>query len=335
MAVSGLNEHTLRPREHLLLWAFCFSIGAHLLLYADWKLLGHTHLNLLPAWMLPNKPVLAQTQKKQPAPLTEQEVPLLFVDVDPSQATAEAPKNAKYYSARNSQAANINATVDSSVPKIDGSQTHVVQTQTVPRANPVPLQPAPPKAPARVESTTEAQAKPKGGPQTGDLAMAKPSTQTGQNQSEGDTGQADSTTHTRPRTLAEAKARQAMMSGEKMKQDGGVKRRLEINSLDARATPFGEYDRELIEAVTSRWYNLLDSKQFSRDGTGRVVIDFRLDYNGHISGLTIVNSDVNDLLAYVCRKSISDPAPFAQWPTDMRRLIGADYRDIRFTFYYE
>jgi hypothetical protein len=335
MSVSGLNENTLRPREHLLLWAFCFSIGAHLLLYADWKLLGHSHLDLIPAWMLPNKTTLAQTQKKQPAPLAEQEVPLLFVDVDPSAATAEAPKNAKYYSSRNSQAANINATIDSNVPKIDGSQTHVPQTQTVPRANPVPLQPAPPKAPQPSESTTEAQAKPKGGPQIGDLAMAKPSPQIGENQSEGDTGQADSTTHSRPRTLAEAKARQAMMPGEKMQQDGGVKRHLEINSLDTLATTYGEYDRELIEAVTSRWYNLLDSKQFSRDGTGRVVIDFRLDYNGRISNLKIVNSDVNDLLSYICQKSISDPAPFAPWPTDMRHQIGADYRDVRFTFYYE
>ena len=259
----------------------------------------------------------------------------MFVDVDPSTATAEAPKNAKYYSARNSQAANINATIDSNVPRIDGSQTHFAQTQTVPRANPVPLQPAPPKAPPTTESSTEAQAKPKGGPQIGDLALAKPSPRTGENQSEGDTGQADSTTHTRPRTLAEAKMRQAMLSGEKMQQDGGVKRRLEIDSLDARATPFGEYDRELIEAIRSRWFDLLESKQFSRDGTGRVVIDFRLDYNGHISGLRVVNTDVNDLLAYICQKSISDPAPFAQWPTDMRRLIGADYRDIQFTFYYE
>ena len=68
MAVSGLNENTLRPREHLLLWAFCFSIGAHLLLYADWKFLGRTHLDLIPAWMLPTKTALAQLPKNNPLP---------------------------------------------------------------------------------------------------------------------------------------------------------------------------------------------------------------------------------------------------------------------------
>src|SRR5882724_6606339 len=217
MSVSGLNENTLRPREHLLLWAFCFSIGAHLLFYADWKFFGRSQLNLIPAWMHPSKPALAEIKKQQPPPVTEQEVPLLFVDVDPATAATEAPKDAKYYSAHNSQAANTKATIDSTVPKLDGSQTHVAQTQTVPRANPVPLQPAPPMVSQTDPSAAEAKAKPKGGPKVGDLAMAKPSPQMGENQAEGDTGQAHSTVQTCHRTLVEAISLKAPLDREKKK----------------------------------------------------------------------------------------------------------------------
>ena len=81
--------------------------------------------------------------------------------------------------------------------------------------------------------------------------MAKPAPQQGDGQADSDTGQAE--TRTRPRTLAEAKARQQIAPGEKMKQDGGVKRRLDVDpSFDAIATPFGEYDREVIEAIRTR-----------------------------------------------------------------------------------
>ena len=51
----------------------------------------------------------------------EQEMPLMFVDVTPDQATTEAPEDAKFYGASNSQAANPNPTEDDSeMPEIDG-----------------------------------------------------------------------------------------------------------------------------------------------------------------------------------------------------------------------
>ena len=55
-----------------------------------------------------------------------------------------------------------------------------------------------------------------------------------------------------------------------MKQDGGVKRQRLSPSLDTRATPFGEYDAALIAAVQSRWYDLLDHEEVSRQRTGKV-----------------------------------------------------------------
>jgi hypothetical protein len=338
MSAGRLNEQTLRPGEHLLVWAFIFSLAAHVLFFGGFRY-GNRHgwwnHNLMPNWLKTTKQALAEVQKKQAARLAQpqpQEVPLMFVDVDPAAVTPEPPKNAKYYSSRNSQAANPDPAIDTETPKINGSQTHVAKTQDASRTKTSPLQPTP--QPATPANQAEALPKPKGGPQIGDLAMAKPATQPGEGHAESDNGHAEAPAHQRPRTLAEAKLQQTL-AGQKMKQDGGVKRNLVVPSLDTISTPYGEYDRELVEAIQNRWFDLLDSKEFSRDGTGRVVIQFRLNSDGRITNVKIAENDVGDLLGYVCQRAITDPAPFARWPTDMRRLIGADYRDVTFTFYYE
>jgi len=266
---------------------------------------------------------LAQELKKNPTPppqLQPTEAPLMFVEVNPAAATPEPPKDAKYYSSQNSKAANPDV-ADSDVPKITGQQEHVAKAEDAPRKS-FPLQPAPPK-----QEQQEEKAKPK--PPVGDLAMAKPNLNL-----QPDTGQAE---QTRPRTILEAKMRQQQnnnqIPGQKMKQEGGARRRLEISSFDAKATPFGEYDRAFIDAVQNRWYDLLDSRQFALDRTGKVVLQFRLTYDGRISDMQTADSTVGETLAYVCRLAVTDPAPYAKWPTDMRREIG-DSRSIQFTFYY-
>jgi len=43
---------------------------------------------------------------------------------------------------------------------------------------------------------------------------------------------------------------------------------------------------------------------------------------------------VDFLLCLLCQQAIQDPSPFDKWPSDLRRLVGADYREVRFTFYY-
>ncbi len=339
MSASRLNE-PLHPAEHLLRWAFVVSLAAHILVFCTYQLgqrEGWWKKNLLPTWFASTIQKLALVKKTvTPKPVVNQphETPLLFVDVDPAQ-TAPAPKNAKYYSSHNSQAANPDISVDTATPKIDGTQIHEVKTQSAPRSKAAPLQPSPPKTAPPEKEIAEAKPKPKGGPAVGDLAFAKPEQQPGDNKSEGDTGQAEAPVRQRPRTLAEAKMRQAL-AGEKIKQDGGVKRRLDADStLDAIATPFGEYDRQVVEAIKNRWFDLLDSKEFSRDRTGRVVIEFNLRSDGRITDVRVVENDVGDLLSYVCKSAILDPAPFAPWPSDMRRFLGTDVRDVRFTFYYE
>lgn len=264
------------------------------------------------------------------------EIPLVFVEVDPDRAVAEAPQDAKYYSSVSSKAANPEPQMLSDTPKIDGTQDKVARVEDV--ARPMPLQPSildPPRMeiPPKEASPAE-QPVPEERPAAGDLAFAPP-------------GRAEKIQEKpkppppeepvkppparRPR-IAEAKARLGL-AGEKMKQEGGAARRGQI-SLDVRGTPFGAYDKAIIEAIQQRWWDLIEAQGSLATQSGKVVLEFRLRSDGRVTDMNISESEVGDILALLCRKAVEDPAPFAPWPSDMRRMFRENYRDVRFTFYY-
>ncbi len=254
--------------------------------------------------------MLEQQQKKA--------IPLVFVEVDPSQAVTEAPKDTKYYGAHSSKAANPDPVVDSNMPKVDGRQNKVVKLEDAPKPKPFPLQPTPPEA---------AEAKPKAAEPPGDLAKVKPE----ELKKPGD-AVAEVVAHERPRTLAAAREQKHMLAGQRMKQDGGAPQRGRA-SLDVTATKFGAYDAAFIAAVQERWFNLLEDTPFTQR-TGKVVLEFRLHYDGRITDMKMNGNEVGELLALLCERAVLDPAPFPTWPDDMRRLMGLT-RDVSITFYYD
>ena len=118
-----------------------------------------------------------------------------------------------------------------------------------------------------------------------------------------------------------------------MKQEGGVKRVLQMTSLDAKASPFGSYDAAVIEAISQRWYALLDERSYASDSRGKVVLRFQLHYDGRVTDMNVAENSSSEMLGLICQKAVLDPAPFAAWPTEMRRVLG-EVRNIQFTFYY-
>jgi outer membrane biosynthesis protein TonB len=273
----------------------------------------------------------------------------MFVNVSPAQATPEPPKDAKYYSDKNSRAANPSADKITETPKIDGKHPELVKTEDVPRSKFTPLQPtAPPQPPKETQppppqppketkppppeppKTEQAEAKPKPAYTPGDLTLATPSPTP--RPTEGD---ANEVKPERPRTVNQALAQlqQNQLPGEKMLQEGGVSRRHEMASLDTKATPFGAYDAALVDAIASRWYTLLDERDYASDSRGKVVLQFRLHYDGRVTEMNMTENSAGQVLGLLCQKAVLDPAPFAVWPSDMRRTLG-DVRNIQFTFYY-
>ena len=97
---------------------------------------------------------------------------------------------------------------------------------------------------------------------------------------------------------------------------------------------FKDYDSAFIQAVTQRWYDLLQGAKFKTDRSGKVVLTFCLHSDGRITGIKLVESDVGELLAYICQKAISDPAPYPHFPEAMLQKIRRDNRIITFTFNY-
>jgi outer membrane biosynthesis protein TonB len=283
---------------------------------------------------------LAELRKKQQE---AQEIPLVFVEVDPSQATADAPKDAKYYSALNSRSANPDARLDTPTPKIQGKQDKVPRTMDKARPAPQPLQPQPKPEPLVAEKPPEPQPavpppEPKSSPPVhpGDLAYAKPVEKP---ENVFDTKPSEALEYPkppapRPRTLEAARRQKGGMAGEKMKQQGGVKRFALEPSFDVRATPFGAYDAAIIAAIQKRWYDLLDQREYAGSYSGKVVLEFRLNSDGRVTDMKVNETDVTEILALLCQRAVQDPAPFAPWPPDLRRLVGKEYREVRFTFYY-
>jgi hypothetical protein len=174
------------------------------------------------------------------------------------------------------------------------------------------------------------EAKPKPASTPGDLTLAKAAPTP--RKEEGDANEAKLS---RPRTVKEALARlqQNHLPGEKILQEGGVSRRHEMASLDTKATPFGAYDAALVDAIAQHWYSLLDQREYASDSRGKVVVRFSLHHDGRVTDMGEAENTAGEVLGLICQKAVLDNAPFAAWPSDMRRTLG-DVRHIQFTFYY-
>ena len=334
-----------RRESERLMVALLLSLVVHLVVWAGYHT-GHK----LGWWRNWHPPAWLHLEPK-PHPLTPQiaqdSEPTLFVDV--SHADADAPTKAKYYSNKNSRAANPEVAM-ANVPKIDGRQTDVPKTEDVtkpaPKSNDTP--PVKSKEAPQADATPQpsklqpSQPPPEPTPQppadvpeppqiAGETELRKPkaSAQPAQPATTSSPAQP-----TRPRTLKQALAQRDQIPGQQMKQAGGVPRRALKSSLDVKATPFGDYDAAIVEAVSQRWYDLLDNHRFAQDRSGKVTLRFKLKPDGSIIEVQTTDNTVGEVLGYLCQEAIEEAAPFANWPPDMSRMIGANYRDITFTFYY-
>jgi outer membrane biosynthesis protein TonB len=319
--------------------AFVVALLLHTAGYGAWRW-GQSHRwpqNRWSQWMqravasllpTPQSRPLTQAQKKPAESLT-------FVDVD--KISLVPPQEAKFYGAANSVAANPDPKAGLEMPEVKGTQQRIVKTTDNSTSKAQPLQPTPPPPkPVPPTETTERKAAPKEAvpmKPLGDLAMARPVEQSKPapvKSNESDTGDAEKA-HTRPRKLSEVP--RSNMAGERMRQEGGVKRVDMNSSLDVKGSLAGEYDAEFIAAVQQRWFSLLEGRNVRE--AGKVVLEFKLHQDGRISEMKVAESTVNELQSYLCQKAILDPAPFRKWPVEMRRELPGDVREVRFTFFYD
>ena len=195
------------------------------------------------------------------------------------------------------------------------------------KPKPFPLQPSPPKPP-KADDVVEPKPKTEA---PGDLALLKPK-KPSEGELDATTGDSQLKPKDRPRTITEAKARKGLLTGEKIKQDGGTAN-LGSVAFDVKASPFGDYDAAFISAVERCWHLLLEEHQGTRR-PGRVVLDFKLTSDGRIIEVNVAGNDVGEIQSMLCQSAILNPAPYPRWPAAMRQTIAGNIREIRFTFYY-
>jgi hypothetical protein len=312
----------------LLVRAVVISLAIHLLSFGTWKY-GQTHQwwreSHLPNWLQKARNQLVQKMAKAIPPRAPQPQPvtLTFVDVDPTTAVAEPPKNAKFTSSANTVASSTKKAADE-LPELTGKQDKVLKTteNSKPEPKAQPLQPSPKIQPEKPSPPPKAYT-------PGDLAIAKPRDKSNDSKSEQPETQPE---HRRPQTVAEAKALRGI-TGDKMKHDSGSSRVGMSSSLDVRRTVTGDYDRTFVDAVQTRWDSLLEGK--GATPIGQVRLEFKLHYDGRITDMKMPQNGVDAFFALLCQKAILDNAPYPRWTPEMRREIAGDTRVVTFTFYYE
>jgi hypothetical protein len=332
--------------SQLLVRALAISLVLHLVCFGTWKY-GQTHgwwrESHLPAWLQNTRSKLVSSiAKKLPPPAPKVQTPpqtLMFVDVDPTLAVTETPKNAKFTSSANTVASSTKK-AESELPELTGQQEKVLKTtennkpKSQPIPEPQPVQPTLSKAkPLQPSPKVREAEKPAPAPKAytpGDLAIAKPRGKANDSKSEEPEAAAPPR---RPKTVAEAKAMRGI-TGEKMKNVGGGPKVGMNSSLDVRRTVTGDYDRIFVDAVQERWDFLLQS-QSAATPVGEVRVEFKLHYDGRITDMKVVRNSVSDFYSLLCQKAILDNSPYARWSPEMRRELAGDTREVTFTFFYQ
>lgn len=332
MTVTGPKTVARLAEQNPLVAALVLSLVIHLGLFGSWQIgkqLGWWKHQ--PAWIANLTKKLAQTaqakaRQNQPKP-QERVIPMTFIEVDPETATVEAPKDAKYYSSKNAKASNPDPK-DLQEVKVDGKQEVVPRLMDNEKPKAFPLQPTP--KPSKPENLQEPKPKTEA---PGDLALAKREPKPPSDGQNADaTGDSKEPPKERPRTLAAARQAKGILTGQKMKQDGGASARGRV-AFDTKATPFGDYDAAFIAAVEQEWYKLIDDHQGTQRH-GKVVVEFRLTPDGRITDIKVSENQVGEILSMLCQSAILNPAPYPRWPAEMRKIIPGNSREITFTFYY-
>ena len=312
----------------------------------------------LPAWLQPLVQPAQALLSKPPEPRAETEksqeqwaeIPLQFIEVDPALVTAEVPKDAQYTSTANTLAANPNPAQEARLePRIEGFREDSRKTfDTVrPVEKPQPAQPIqandqetlalPAAQPQPVQAAQEAREE--RGVRPGETVIAKVDPRSdllkpevGQSAQSAQPAQVEQ--KPRYKKVVEARRDKGMLVGERMKLNGNVARTGIDSSLNVKASPLGDYNYRLVQAVQERWYQLLDERKFALERSGKVLVRFNLHLDGTVSEVVTSESSVGDTLSFLCELAIMQPAPFGKWPPEVRRLVGRDVLEVVFTFNY-
>lgn len=106
-----------------------------------------------------------------------------------------------------------------------------------------------------------------------------------------------------------------------------------VTAFNVEASPFGAYDKKVIKAIQSRWFQLID-RYGIYETTATVTVYFELYDDGQVKNVKTIEGTENSILSLFCEKAIIESGPFEPWPDELRALAGKEPRQATFTFYY-
>lgn len=273
-------------------------------------------------------PELVDMQSLKEAQKKRQSV--IFLQL-PENVDIENPsKDSKYISNKASKAANQKSDKESNKPKIDGKgnlDDHFIDSavNTKPKAQPQPKEESEAQSQPKDEPKSKSERQPKTikSKSLDPIQISKPMDQPKPKVN-------PKPERKRFSSMAEARSMEmAKINSNKRNQDGGVKNRSLIDSLDVKQSPYGDYLGIFFSTIESHWDRHIGGVDF-----GRVVIQFKFWKNGNVTDVKVVSNSATSLLKMRCERSIENAAPFEPWPDGMREYEGDDYKSVTITFHY-
>jgi len=308
----------------------------------------------LPAKSAP-VPVIRFVEEPAPTPAVaaEQPKPHIFVETDERQATGEQPGPTPFYSDRATVAANEENPTGKlgETPYLTGREDRLWSTERVPVPRPAtPLIPpqaagdggrdAASKPGADAVETARREARPTGekreAASRGLQVVEAQRAEAAQKQENVRQMARMGPVNPPPPSVASPAVRspsgRELVSSKSRLVAAGVSRQ-GVAAFNVAASPFGVYDKRLIQAVQSRWLALIDRYNlFERAGT--VTVSFELYEDGQVGNLRRAENTAGEMLALICEKAVTDSAPFEPLPEQLRLLVAGEPREVNFTFYY-
>ena len=286
-----------------------------------------------------------------PPPITKKNP--AYMETDPSKASAQKPKEQTFESNANSIAAStLPATGDAPLPSQQGKERPFVQTETHasslamegatprPQATPVAtpeVKPTPAATPKPASSQTPKPtpvAAPLVTPEPEQFAMLKatppPPIRAPDEAETSPTPDAVAPTPlptARPRPERPSSAFQA--EKEQTKITGRISTR-GPSSVNAVGTPLGRYQKQVSDAIGSRWYYYM-KKKMDMVSIGTAQISAEVDERGHVQRLRVVSNNANEAFANICLQSFQE-AQIPPIPPDLAAALPDGKLAVDFSF---
>ena len=310
-SASDAEERKHEARKVLV--AFLVAIVIHLLIGYSLAVYGGLLYSPLSVAEEEQKPVeLSFVDLSTPAPAKN----TMFVPNDESKQT-EAPKEKTFESNANSIAASEKpATEGLPIPTQEGKDGPALDLDSHPYTLPNEGAQPQPSAAAQQSVTPQPTAQPTPQSKLDEFAMLR------------------STPRPSVQPTAETKPQPPKSSFQPLKErtrSAGSISNHGISSVNALATPFGKYEKQVLDAIGSRWYAYTPAKM-DLISLGTAQVTFSIDRSGRVRNVKVVSNSSNEAFANVCLQSILEIDRQFPIPEDVGATLPPEGMNEQITF---